>query len=260
MDRLGASAPSLSSLRTIPSWRSSVFPNTNKTYAQIHSRSSSESDTPNSPSSHGARPHQPSLTSLQRQSLRHRRQDKHSTSQNCSHDSAGASVHVSKLLERFAFPTKRTHDNPSSSSLSTGPSSSLDDYAPYPSTSEESYPSPYSADARAVFHFPTDRRGTSSSKGRRKHENTLENRIQVIFEEATDTTSTSATASSVHPPAKRRSRIGRLKRRMKALASMLPSRSKAPIVSNKESRSPHPDDCDDVDYDIPCLAYISCIW
>ncbi|KAI9447203.1 hypothetical protein BJY52DRAFT_1312948 [Lactarius psammicola] len=262
MDRLGANAPSLSSLRTIPSWRSSLFPDVNKTYAKIHLRhSSEESDTPNPPHLRGARPHHPSIGSLQHRYLRHRRQNRRLMKQNSGHDPLHTSVPPSNFLERFSHSTMRRHDDTSSgssSSLSTRPSSSSDSHFPSPSTSEESYPSPYSADALAVFHSPTGKRG-AFFKGRRRHEN---NRVQVIFEEATDATSTSAGVSSAaHSLATRGGRISRLKRRIRTLAeSISPPRPKAPTTFNHERRSPHLDDYDSEDYDIPCLAYISCIW
>lgn len=264
MDRLGVNAPSLSSLRTIPSWRSSLLPDANKIYAKIHTRhSSEESDTPNPPHSRGARSHHSSIGSLQHRYLRHRRQNKRSTNQNGGHDPLPTSVPPSNLLERFSHSTMRRHDHPSSSSsssLSTRPSSSFDSHVPSPSTSEESYPSPYSADALAVFHPPTEKRGASFFKGRRKHED-IEDRVQVIFEETTDVTSTNTGVSSAHSLARRHGRISRLKRRISALAeSMSPPRSKAPTMFNNERRSPHLDNYDTGEYDIPCLAYISCIW
>ncbi|KAH9051717.1 hypothetical protein EDB87DRAFT_1662326 [Lactarius vividus] len=262
MDRLGVNAPSLSSLRTIPSWRSRPIPDANKTYARFRIQySSEESDTPSQPHSHGARPHHPSVGSLHHRHLR--RQNKRLTNRNGRHGPLHTSVPSSNLLERFSHSTMRRHADPSSSSsssLSTRLSSSLDSHAP--STSEESYPSPYSADALAVFHLPTDKRGLSFFKGHRRHEDILEGRVQVIFEEATDATSTTAGVSSAHSLAKRRGRIGRLRRRIRALAdSMSPPRSKTPTTMfNNEHRSPHLDDYDSEEHDIPCLAYISCIW
>lgn len=249
MDRLGANAPSLSSMRTIPSWRSSLLPDTNKTYAKIHTRSSSEeSDTPNPPQLRGAAPRRPALGGLQRRYLRHCRHNKRLTNQHGGHNPFHTPV--SNLRTR-------RHDYSSSSSrssLSTRPSSSVDSHVPSPSTSEESYPSPYSADALAVFHSSADKHRARFFKSRRKQD-----RIQVIFEEATDATSTSVSVSSAQSPARRRDRFGRLKRRIRALAeSMSPPRSKAPTVFNDERMYPHLDDDDSVEYDIPCLAYISC--
>jgi hypothetical protein len=254
-----AKVPSLSSLRTIPSWRSSLFPDANETYAKVHTRTSSESDTPNPSDSRGARPHHTSLSSLRHRYLRHRRQNKRLTKQD---DSLHASVPLSNLLESSSHSSIRRQDDPSStssSSVSTRPSSSFDSHVPSPSTSEESYPPPYSADALAVFHTPTIKRGASFFKGRRKHEVILEDRVQVIFEETTDATSTSVGLSSAHSLARRRGRISRLKRRIRALAeSISPPRSKAPATFNHERRSPNLDDS--VEHDIPCLAYIFCIW
>lgn len=264
MDRLGVNAPSLSSLRTIPGWRDSPIPDANKTYAKFHIQySSEESDTPSLPHSRGARPYHPSVGSLQHQYLRHRRQNKRLTNQNGGHSPLHPSVPPSNLLEHFSHSTMRRHADPSSSSsssLSTRPSSSLDSHVLFPSTSEESYPSPYSADALAVFHPPTDKRGLSFIKGHRRHEDILEDRVQVIFEEATDATSTTAGVSSAHSLAKRRGRIGRLRRRIRALAeSMSPPRSKTSTKFSNERRSPHLNDYDSEEHDIPCLAYISCI-
>ena len=259
--RLGANVPSLTSLRTIPSWRSSPFPDANKSYVKVHTLSSSEeSDTPIPSDSRGSRAHHTSLSSLRHQYLRQRRQNKRLTNQD---NSLHASVPLSNPLERSSRSSIRRHADPSSSSsssVSTRPSSTFDSHVPSPSTSEESYPSPYSADALAVFHTPTNKRGTRFFKGRRKHEDILEDRVQVIFEEATDATSTSVGVSSEHSLARRRGRISRLKRRIRALAeSMSPPRPIAPAMFNNERRAPHLDDYD-VEYDIPCLAYISCIW
>ncbi|KAI9439249.1 hypothetical protein H4582DRAFT_126831 [Lactarius indigo] len=261
MGRLGVNAPSLSSLRTIPSWRSSPNPDANKTYAKIHIQySSEESDTPSLPHSRAARPQHPSMGSLQHRYLRHRRPS--GRLKNSGHGPLHTSIPPPNLLERFSHSTMRRHADPSSSSsssLSTRPSSSFDSHVPFPRTSEESYPSPFSADALAVFHPPTDKRGLSFFKGRRKHEDILEDRVQVIFEEATDATSTTAGVSSAHSLAKRRGRIGRLRRRISALAeSMSPRRSKTPTIFNNERHSPRLDDYEE--HDIPCLAYISCIW
>ncbi|KAH9165175.1 hypothetical protein EDB89DRAFT_2012595 [Lactarius sanguifluus] len=260
MDRLGVNAPSLSSLRTIPSWRSGPIPDANKIYAKFRIQySSEESDTPSQPHSRGARPHHPSVGSLQHRYLR--RQNKRLMNQNGGHGPLHTFVPPSNLRERISHSTMRRHADPSSSSLSTRPSSSLDSHVPVPSTSEESYPSPYSADALAVFHPPVDKRGLSFFKGRRRHEDILEDRVQVIFEEATDATSTTAGVSSAHSLAKRRGRIGRLRRRIRALAeSMSPPRSKTSTKFNNERRSPHLNDYDSEEHDIPCLAYISCIW
>ena len=246
MDRLGANAPSLSSMRTIPSWRSSPFliPDANKTYTKMHTRSSSEeSDAPNPSHWRGARPHHPPISGLQRRYRRHRRQNKRLTNQN---DPSPSSV-PNLRARRPDYPSSS-----SCSSLSTRQSSSFDSHVPSPSTSEESYPSPYSPDALAVFHTSADKHRAGYFKGHRKQD-----RVQFIFEEATDATSTSVSVSSAHSLVGHRGRFGRLKRRIRALAeSMSPPRSEAPT----ERSSPRLDDDNSVEYDIPCLAYISCLW
>ena len=252
MGRLGASAPSLSSLRTIPSWRSSLFhlPDANKSCAKLHPQYSSDEPDPPSlihPGS-AARPHHPSLSSLQRRYVR--RQTTRSTNPNGGSDPLHTSV-----------PNLRTRrheysSGSSRSSLSTRPSSSYDSHVPSPTTSEESYPSPYSVDARAVFHSSRDKHRSNFFKGRRKQD-----RVQVIFEEATETSSATVAVSSAHSLAKSRGRLSRLKCRIRAFAeSMSPSRSKAPTVFSNKRLSPHLEDDDSVEYDIPCLAYISCLW
>jgi hypothetical protein len=251
MGRLGANAPSLSSLRTIPSWRSSLFPlsEANKSRAKLHPRYSSDEPDPPSLSHPGsAKPHHPSLSSLQRRYVR--RQNNRTTNPNGGRDPQHTSVpNLRSRRHEYSSGSSR-------SSLSTRPSSSYDSHVPSPTTSEESYPSPYSVDARAVFHASRDKHRASFFKGRRKQD-----RVQVIFEEATETSSTSVAVSSAHSLAKSRGRLSRLKRRIGALAeSVSPPRSKAPTAFSNERLSPHLDDDDSVDYDIPCLAYISCFW
>jgi len=244
MGRLGANAPSLSSLRTIPSWRSSLFllPDANKSCAKMHARYSSDEPDPPSLSHPGsAKPHHPSLSSLQRRYVR--RQNNRSTNPNGRRDILHTSV-PNLRTRRYEYSS-----GSSRSSLSTRPSSSYDSHVPSPTTSEESYPSPYSVDARAVFHTSRDKHRASFFKGRRNQD-----RVQVIFEEATDASSATVAVSSAHSLAKRRGRLSRLKCRIRSLAeSMSPPRS---TVFN-ERLPPHLDDCS-VEYDIPCLAYISC--
>jgi hypothetical protein len=138
------------------------------------------------------------------------------------------------------------------------------DRVPFPSISEESYPSPYSDDAIAVFQAPPDKSGVPHYfEGRRNHEDILQDQAQVIFAVAVDGTSASSSATSAHTAARPRGLLKPLRRRVRALASsLLTSRRKFPIMFTKERGAPHLDDYDydSVEYDIPCLAYISCLW
>jgi hypothetical protein len=76
----------------------------------------------------------------------------------------------------------------------------LDSHIPFPSTSEESsYPSPYSADAVAVFQAPLNKGDASRFDGHVKHRRrreTLEDHIQVVFTETADRASTGTGTSA----------------------------------------------------------------
>ncbi|KAI0300606.1 hypothetical protein B0F90DRAFT_1817375 [Multifurca ochricompacta] len=274
MDRLGTNTQSLSSLRTIPSWRSSLFPNTSKTYAKMEVRHEDEgSHAPDLRPPRGAilmpPPQHSSSSNLQNRSLCLRHQDKVATSHDDEDYLSHTSTSLSNLLARFPRPMANSNEGPSSgssSSLNTHQSSD-DSRASVPSSSEDSYPSPYSVDAIAVFQTPPDKNEGRFFDGRRKRggvdilENQVQNQVQVIFAEAAD--GTSASLPSVHIASRHRDVIGSLRRRVKALASsVLLKQRKVPTMFHNERRLPRLDDYDydSAECDIPCLAYISCLW
>jgi hypothetical protein len=267
--RLEASAPSLSSLRTTPSWQSSLGPDVRKTYAEIKARYDDEdSNTYNQPHPRGAtltpRSQRSSSSDLKYLPARRCRQDKPTTSQNnCLHispplvDLPGHISHAMMVTNRYKDQSSDRSSSSSTDRLSFG------DRVPFPSTSEESYPSPYSADAIAVFQVPPDKGGAGYFEGGRKREDILEDQIQVIFAVAVDGTSTSSSATSLYTAHRPHGLLEPLRRRAKALASsLLSTRCKFPTIFTKKRRAPHFDyyDYNDVEYDIPCLAYISCLW
>lgn len=276
VDRIEASVYSLSSLRTIPSsWRSTLpRAHGRRTYSKIergNDRGSSDSDTP------GLLPHQFAGASSQQQSssgnlwnnsVRRRRHDKRSTrsQNNVFHTS------LSDILTRFSHAmsnsTNGHHDPGASSSGSLGTRQSS--YIPFPSTPDESsHPSPYSADAVAVFQAPLNKADDALYFDTHvKHRGIHENRIQVVFAEAADSTSTStstsASATSARVAPKPRGFIVPLRRRVRALASSVKTstRRKFSTIFHKDRHPPRrvDDDNDPVEYDIPCLAYITCLW
>jgi hypothetical protein len=276
VDRLEASVYSLSSLRTIPSWRSTL-PRAHKTYAKIEgghdgAGASDPDSTPGLPHPFGGAPPQhSSFGNLWNNSVCRQRDGKRPRSQNNAFHTS-----LSDILARFSHAmtssTNGHHDpgtSSSSSSLGTHQSSSLDSHIPFPSTSEESsYPSPYSADAVAVFQAPLNKGDPSCFDGyvkHRGHRGTPEARIQVVFAESTDRTSTGTgtSATSARAASKPRGRLVPLRRRVRALAgSMTFTRCKFPTIFRKHRHPPYPvdDDNDPVEYDIPCLAYITCLW
>ncbi|KAI0289306.1 hypothetical protein B0F90DRAFT_873248 [Multifurca ochricompacta] len=110
-----------------------------------------------------------SSSNLQNRSLCLRRQDQAAT----SHDDEGHLSHtstpLSNLLRCFLRPMTNSYEGPSrgsSSSLNIHQSSD-DSRASAPSSSEDSYPSPYSVDAIAVFQAPPDKNEGRSFDGRR---------------------------------------------------------------------------------------------
>lgn len=241
--RIDASIRSLTPLRTVSSWQSSLHPDARKTFAKIKAQHDSE-DT----------------------NAHNRRGGTLASRSQCS--SSSNMKHLVNLPGYFSHATTVTngYNDRSSSQCSSSSTyqSSFCDRVPFPSTSEELYPSPYSADAIAVFQAPPDKGRTHHLDDRQKHGDILENQIQVIFSVAVDGTSTSS-GDSFAPTASLRPR-GPLKflkhprRRLGAWAkSLLSTRRK--LLTSKECRAPHFDDYDynSVEYDIPCLAYISCL-
>ena len=283
VERLEASVYSLSSLRTIPSWRSTLS-RAHKTYAKIECGHDGDSDTtPCPPHESGGASSSSQRSSfgnsLWNNSLRRRRQGKRARSpNNVFHTS------LSDILARFSHAMSNStggHHDPgttsSSSSLGAHPSSSLNSHVPFPTTSEESssstasYPSPYSADAVAAFQAPRldkgDVRDAPYFDGRVRCRGIFEDHIQVDFAEAADgtSTSTSTSATSVRATSKPRRLLAPLRRRVSAVArSVTPTRRKFPTIFHKDRRPPRSvvddDDDDPVEYDIPCLAYITCLW
>ena len=250
------------SRRPIPSWRSSA--DAQKTYAKIDSRHNSEdSDSPDPP--HYLRemvPYQHTSSGYQRRYPLRGRHEKRTSSTN---DIFHASIPFPSLLARFphARTMKNGHHDPdrsSSSSLNTY-QSPFDSHVPFPSISEESYPSPYSPDAVAVFQIPLDA-GEAPPFDCFVEHNILKDEIQVTFSEDSDRTSTSTGATSLRPASARRGLLASLKQRVGALASSVRRpRCKLPTIFHIH-RHPNPVDDDDnpLEYDIPCLAYITCLW
>ena len=301
VERLEASVCSLSSLRTIrsiPSWRSTLT-RAHNTYAKIECDAhddgcgdgGSDSDAPPSvlPRVSGGGAGAPSSSSgnnnFWNDSVRRGgRHDKRTRGpNNVFHTS------LSDILSRFSHAMSNStggHHGPGttatascSSSLGTHPSSSLGSRrVPFPSnTSEESsssssssYPSPYSADAVAAFQAPRNTGDAPYFDGRVKYRGIFEDHIQVDFAEATHRTSTSThtgtstSTTSVRVTSKPHRLLTPLRRRVSAMArSVTPTRSKFPTIFHKDRRPPRRpvDDEDDFEeYDIPCLAYITCLW
>ena len=266
---------SLPSMRTIPSWRSSLFPDAHETYAKIDPRYDSESsDSPTPRPRHrscGTRPtRHPSSGNQRRSSLRHRHHEKRTRTSSDVVPTPMISSHPSPLT-RFPRmkPEGRDPDRSSSSSFDTyRPSFAFDSRFPFPSIpEEESYPSPHSPDAVAVFQIPP-------GKGRTplfdfdcfgNHYDISEDDIRVTFAEAGDGTcpSSGETSSSVLPSPAQRGLLTPLRRRVRALASsVVHTRRKFSAVTHRNRHSPNSirDDNDPEEYDIPCLAYVTCLW
>lgn len=298
VEQLGPNVYDLSSLRTIPSWRN-TFPREYKAYAKLErgydvGGGSGPSDSPSLPRLRGgASPSQRSSSgNLRNPSLRHRRRHaaKRTTSQNNVFQTP-----LSDLLTRFShamtistsghgyghrdsgtsFSSSSSSGNSSSLGTPTQHSSSFDNssYIPFPSISDESssrafLPSPYSDDAAAVFQNKSD--APHFFDGHVKFRGIFEdhNHMQVVFEDATDRTtsssdSTSTSATSVHTASKSPGLLVRSRRRVSALArAVTPARCKFLSIFDKKRPLPRPvdDDDDPVEYDIPCLAYVTCLW
>ena len=260
--------PSMPSLRTIPSWRSSLVPDAHETYARIDPRYDSESsDSPSPPHrSRGMRPNRQSSSGDQRRSsLRRRRHQKRTRSQN---NVLRAPIPFPSPLIRFPRMKSEHHDpdRSSRSSFNTHYRSSSDGHVPFPSISEESYPSPHSPDAVAVFQIPTGKGKTPLFNCFGKHHDISDDDIPVMFAESGDGTSSSASESSttsVFPSPRQRGLFTPLRRRVSALASsVMRTRRKFATGIHPHRHSPNSlhDDNDPEEYDIPCLAYITCLW
>jgi hypothetical protein len=216
--------PSVPSLRTIPSWRSSLGPGAHETYARINPRYDSESsDSPSPPHrSRGIRPNRQSSSGNQRHSsLRRRRHQKHTRSQNnvvCAPISLpGPLIHFPRMKSEHHDP-----DRSSRSSFNTYYRSSSVGHVPFPSISEELYPSPHSPDAVAVFQILPGKGKTPLFNCFGKHHDISDDDIRVMFAESSDGTSSSASetsTTSVLPSPRRRGLLAPLRRRVRALAS-----------------------------------------
>ena len=269
--RLDDNLHRMSSLRTVPSCRSSLRPDARKKYASTKARYDCDgSSTHNQPHSRGvklmSRRQHSSCGNLRYPPPCRRRQDKCTTSQ---HDLLHVAPSLSRLVRKYSQSTTMTNGsndpNCGPSSSSNMFQSSFDIHVPFPSTSEESYPSAYSTDAIAVFQAPPDINGVHYFEGRWRHDDIFEDWVEIIAAVEVDETSTSAHATSVHTASRPRRFVDPLRRRARAFASfLLSARHKFPItfIKLKEHRPPHIDDYDhnSVEYDIPCLAYISCLW
>ena len=281
VDRLGTSVNSLSSLHTIPSWRN-TFPRAHNTYAKIergHDVSGcSGSDSPSLPRLRGeASPSQHSSSGyLRNNSLRHRR--RHTANRPGSRSNVPHAP-ISDLLTRFSHAMTTSTGGQRGSGTSSSYSSSLgthrsysdSSHIPFPSISDESYrtfPTPYSDDAAALFQAPLNKSDVPHVfDGHVKFRGVYEDHMQVVFEEGTDRTSSSAStstgATSVRTASKPPSLLIRSRRRASALArAVTPARCKFPTIFDKKRHRPRPayDDHDPVEYDIPCLAYVTCLW
>lgn len=279
VNRLGTGVYSLSSLRTTPNWRN-TFPRAHKTYAEIECGHdvgrASGSDCPSLPRPRGgASPSQRSSSgNLRNHSLRHRR--RHAAKRTRSQNDV-LHTPLSDLLTRFShamtISTSGNRDSgtsTSNSSFGTHHSSSDSGHIPFPSISDESsrtFPSPYSADAAAVFQAPLSKSDAPHFfDGHVKFRGIFEDHMQMVFEEATDRTSTSAStstsATSVRTASKPPGLLVRSRRRVSALArAVAPARCKFLSIFDKKRPPPRPaDDDDPVEYDIPCLAYVTCLW
>jgi hypothetical protein len=101
-----------------------------------------------------------------------------------------------------------------------------------------------------------------------KHFDISEDDIRVTFADASDRTGSSRTgetSTSVIPsPGHRRRRLlTPLRRRVRALASsVMHTRRKLSAAIHHHRHPPNPirDDNDPEEYDIPCLAYVTCLW
>ena len=292
VEQLETGVYDLSSLRTIPSWRN-TFPRADKAYAKLERAHDvggdySGIDSPTLPRLRGGAPpsQHPSSGSLQNHSLRHRR--RHAAKRTGSQNNVFHTP-LSDLLTRFSHAmtistgghrdsgtsSNSSYSSSGNSSLGGTQHSSLDSsssYIPFPSISDESsrtFPSPYSPDAAAVFQAPLDKGDAPHIfDDHVKFRGIFEDHMQVLFEdeEATDRTSSSAStntsASFMRTASKPPGLLVRSRQRVRALArAVAPARCKFLSIFEKKLPPPRsPDDDDPVEYDIPCLAYVTCLW
>ena len=290
VDRLGTGAYNLPSLPTIPSWHN-TFPRAHKAYAKIERGNDiggrSPSDSPSLPRLRGgASPSQHSSSgNVQNHSLRPRR--RHTAKRTRSQNNIFHTP-LSDLLTRFSHAVtispsgQRDSGTGSSNSSSLGTQcaraqhSSFDSnrsHIPFPSISDESsrtFPSPYSADAAALFEAPLNKGDAPLFfDGHVKFRGIFEeDHMQVVFEEeATDRTSTiactSSSVTSAHTASKPSGLLYRSRRRVSALArAVKPAQFKLLSIFDKKRSPPRPayDYDDPTEYDIPCLAYVTCLW
>jgi hypothetical protein len=118
-----------------------------------------------------------------------------------------------------------------------------------------------------MFQIPLDKGAAPFFDSFVKRHDILQDEIQVIFEETSDGTSTNTSmntgATPVRPASGRHDRLAPLRRRVKAMASsVIRTRRNSPTTFHKSRRPLNPvhDDDEPVEYDIPCLAYITCLW
>lgn len=283
-DRLGTSRYSFPSLHTIPSWRN-TFPRAHNTYAEIESGHnvggcSGIPDSPNLPRLRGVASlsQHSSSGNLRNHSLRHRR--RHAAKRTSSQNNVFHTP-LPDLLTRFSHTMTISRSGYRDSGTSSGSSSSSNSFGtyhssydsshiPFPSMSDESsrtFPTPYSADAAALFQAPLNKSDAPHFfDGHVKFRGIFDDHMQVVFEEATDRTSTSAGtstgATSARTASKPPSLLTRSRRRVSALARAVTPARKFLSIFDKKCPPPRPADYDDdpVEYDIPCLAYVTCLW
>jgi len=118
-----------------------------------------------------------------------------------------------------------------------------------------------------MFQIPLDKGAAPLFDRFVKRRDILQDEIQVIFEETSDgtssNTSTNIGASPVRPASGRHDLLAPLRRRVKTVASsVIRNRRKFPtkFLKNRRPLNPVDDDDEPVEYDIPCLAYITCLW
>jgi hypothetical protein len=235
--RLDASIRSPPSLHTISSWQSSLHRDARKKYAKIRARHDSEDTNVHNQCGGMLASHS-------------------------QYSSSGNMKHLVNFPRYFSHATTATNGNNDQSSQSSSSStcqSSFGDRVPFPSTSEESYPSPYSADAIAVFQAPPDKGGARHFEDREKRGDILENQIQVTFLLAVDGTSTSSGDTLVSTAHRTCRLFKHSRRRVRGWEkSSLPTGRMFLTMFSKGWVSHF--DGNFVEYDIPCLAYISCPW
>jgi hypothetical protein len=280
VDRLGTSVYSLSPLRTIPSWRN-TFPRAHRRYAEIeHGHDvggGSASDSPSLPRliRGGAPPSQHSSSGNLRNPFKRTRNQNNVFFRTPLSDLLTGFSHAMTIstgghrdsgTSSNSNSTLGTHQHYPSSFDSSGSGSHI----PFPSMSSDesnrTFPSPYSADAAAAFQNKSD--APHFFDGHVKFRGIFEDHMQVVFEEAannrtsTSSASTSSSATSARTASKPPGLLVRSRRRVSALArAVKPAHLKfLTIFDKKLPPRPADDDDDPVEYDIPCLAYVTCLW